>query len=55
MDLMKYLLATLLMAYSSQSMALFMPEGFNISTDVKVESDSGCGVADMQRGDLLTR
>lgn len=46
MDFIKYLLATSLLVYSAQSMALFMPEGFSINTDIKVESDSGCGVAD---------
>lgn len=46
MDFIKYLLATSLLVYSAQSMALFMPEGFSIKTDIKVESDSGCGVGD---------
>ena len=48
MDFIKYPLATLLLVYSAQSMALFMPEGFRINTDTKAESDSGCGVADFQ-------
>jgi hypothetical protein len=48
MDFTKYLLATLLLVFSGQSTALFMPDGFSISTDIKVESDSGCGVADFR-------
>jgi hypothetical protein len=50
MEFIKYLLATMLLLYSAQSMALFMPEGFSIKTDTRVESDSGCGVADFQPG-----
>ena len=48
MDFIKYLLTAWLLLYSTQSPALFMPEGFSIKTDTRVESDSGCGVADFQ-------
>jgi hypothetical protein len=48
MDFIKYLLTAWLLLYSTQSPALFMPEGFSIKTDTRVESDGGCGVADFQ-------
>lgn len=44
MKLNRYLLATLLLTFSSQSLALFMPEGFKISTDTGVVDDGGCGL-----------
>ena len=44
MDLMRCLLATFLLVFSSQSLALFMPEGFKVNTDNTAESDGGCGV-----------
>jgi hypothetical protein len=50
MEFIKCLLATMLLLYSTQSMALFMPDGFSIKTDTRVESDGGCGVADFQPG-----
>jgi hypothetical protein len=55
MDFIKYLLATLLLFFSSQSMALFMPEGFKINTDVTAESDGGCGVSGFQFEETATR
>ncbi|MGD2053526.1 MAG: hypothetical protein PVG45_05405 [Gammaproteobacteria bacterium] len=53
MDFIKCLLTALLLLYSTQSMALFMPEGFSIKTDTSGESDSGCGFADFQSGAFL--
>jgi hypothetical protein len=44
MDLFRCLLATFLLVFSSQSLALFMPEGFKVDTDTAAESDGGCGV-----------
>ena len=44
MDLVKCLIATLLLPFSSQSLALFMPDGFTVSTDTTATADdSGCG------------
>ncbi len=45
MDLMKILIAAVLLACSGQSLALFMPEDFKISTETTDASDGGCGVA----------
>ena len=45
MALVRYLLATLLLMYAGQSMALFMPEGYkaDLDTDNTAESQSeGC-------------
>ena len=44
MDLFRCLLATFLLVFSSQSLALFMPDGFKVDTDNAAESDGGCGV-----------
>jgi len=44
MDLIRCLLATFILVFSSQSLALFMPEGFKVDTDNAAESDGGCGV-----------
>lgn len=44
MDLIRLFLATALLVFSSQSLALFMPEEFKISTDTTVTADEGCGV-----------
>ena len=44
MDLIRLLLAAALLVFSGQSMALFMPEEFTISTDTTVVPDEGCGV-----------
>lgn len=44
MDLIRCLLATLLLVFSGQSLALFMPDGFKVDTDNVAESDGGCGV-----------
>ena len=44
MDLIRLFLATALLVFSSQSLALFMPEEFKISTDTTAGSDEGCGV-----------
>jgi hypothetical protein len=43
MDLFRCLLATFLLVFSSQSLALFMPDGFKVDTDNSTESDGGCG------------
>lgn len=44
MDFIKCLLATFLLVFSSQSVALFMPDGFKVNTDNAVESEEGCGI-----------
>ena len=44
MDLIRTVLATVLLLSSTQSLALFMPEEFTISTDTTVQTDSGCGL-----------
>ena len=44
MDTFRCLLATFLLVFSSQSLALFMPDGFKVDTDNATESDGGCGV-----------
>ncbi len=44
MDLIRYLLAAFLLVFSSQSMALFMPDGFEVNTDNAADSDGGCGL-----------
>jgi hypothetical protein len=44
MKLNRYLLAALLLTFSSQSPALFMPEGFKINTDTSDVDDGGCGL-----------
>ena len=44
MDLFRCLVTSLLLVFSSQSLALFMPEGFKVDTDNAAESDGGCGV-----------
>ena len=44
MDLFRCLLATFLLVFSSQSLALFMPDEFKVDTDNATESDGGCGV-----------
>ncbi len=39
----RVILATLLLAFSSQSLALFMPAGFKINVDtIVVPNDVGC-------------
>lgn len=43
MALIRCLLATLLLVFSGQSLALFMPDGFKVNTDSAVESEEGCG------------
>ena len=43
MDLIRCFLATLLLVFSGQSLALFMPEGFTVTSDAAAESDGGCG------------
>ena len=43
MDLSRLLIASVLLAFSGQSLALFMPEEFTISTDTTATADSGCG------------
>jgi hypothetical protein len=43
MEFFKYLAASLLLVFSCQSHALFMPDGFKINTDNDAESDGGCG------------
>ena len=42
MEFFRYLLAGLLLMFSCQSHALFMPDGFKIHSD-DAESDGGCG------------
>ena len=43
MNLSRFYLAVLLLIFSGQSLALFMPAGFKINTDVAVVSkDDGC-------------
>lgn len=44
MDFFRCLLATLLLVFSGQSLALFMPDGFKVSTDTAIESEEGCGL-----------
>lgn len=44
MDLFRCLIATFLLVFSGQSLALFMPDGFKVDTDNATESDGGCGV-----------
>jgi hypothetical protein len=44
MDLIRCLLGTFLLFFSSQSLALFMPDEFKVDTDNAAESDGGCGV-----------
>ena len=43
MDLFRCLLASLLLTFSGQSMALFMPDGFTVNSEAAGESDGGCG------------
>jgi len=38
------MLATAMLLFSGQSMALFMPEGFSIKAEIDAVSDPGCGV-----------
>ena len=45
MDLIKCLFATFILVFSSQSLALFMPDEFKVTTDSTTESDGGCGVS----------
>ena len=43
MALIRYLLAALLLLFSGQSLALFMPDGFQLNTDVAdVSTDGDC-------------
>jgi len=44
MDLVRCIIAAGLLVFSGQSLALFMPDGFTISTESTVASDEGCGV-----------
>ena len=43
MDLIRCLVTSLLLVFSGQSLALFMPDGFTVNTDAAEESDGGCG------------
>lgn len=52
MKLNRYLLAALLLTFSGQSLALFMPEGFKINTDTSVVDDGGCGLMVTARNPL---
>jgi hypothetical protein len=45
MDLRRLLIAGILLAFSGQSPALFMPEEFTISTDTATTPSDGCGVS----------
>jgi hypothetical protein len=43
MKLIRFFIAVLLLALSGQSLALFMPAGFQINTDItNVSNDVGC-------------
>ena len=43
MNLIKFFIAVLLLVYSSQSLALFMPAGVQVNTDsAVVTNDVGC-------------
>lgn len=44
MDLIRYLLAAFLLVFSSQSEALFIPDGFEVNTDNAADYDAGCGL-----------
>ena len=44
MGFIRYFTATLLLVFSCQSQALFMPEGFKVNTDSDAVSEEGCGV-----------
>ena len=41
MDSFRYLIAVLLLVFSGQSLALFMPDGFKINTDMTVTATEG--------------
>lgn len=44
MELFKYMTASILLVFSCQTHALFMPDGFSINSDNDADSDGGCGV-----------
>ena len=44
MDLFRCLVTSLLLVFSGQSLALFMPDGFTVNTDAAEGSDGGCGL-----------
>ena len=49
MDFLRFTIASLMLLFSGQSMALFMPEGFSIKAEVEPASDDGCGVVPAAR------
>jgi hypothetical protein len=44
MEFFRCLLAGLLLVFSGQSLALFMPDGFTVNIDKDAIKDEGCGV-----------
>jgi hypothetical protein len=53
MGYLKYTLACMLLVFSCQSQALFMPEGFKIQTE-DVNSDGGCGAQVVKSDSMLS-
>ena len=53
MGYLKYTLACMLLVFSCQSQALFMPEGFKIQTE-DVNSDGGCGAQIVKSDSMLS-
>ena len=53
MDLLRLLLATALLLFSVQTQALFMPEGFTITSESTVPSDEGCGVIGVESAEAV--
>ncbi len=43
MNTIRYLVATFLLVFSGQSLALFMPDGYKVSTDNTMVPQDGCG------------
>jgi hypothetical protein len=53
MELIRYSIAGVLLVFSSQASALFMPEGFSIDSDKDASSNEGCAVLITQNPSML--
>ena len=42
MEFIRYVMASLMLLSSDQSMALFMPEGFSIDAEIEAVASDGC-------------
>lgn len=49
MEIIRYVMANLMLLSSGQSMGLFMPGGFSIDAEIEAVASDGCGAAPAAR------